>query len=320
MRPNTAALFQSLILTASVGIAHKAAAGAMPEEDAQKATMLLEALRDERFSFHAEIWHDAREIDGTQRYPAEMLLRARTQDNQLISPMAPISIISKAGLEQSFDKALILASIEQAIERKQMPISINTSAHNMVSEDFWRDISDMLQTHFDREDIYGQLTFEVTEDDLAHNPCREVLLQMKKEFGCAFAIDDFYHDREKNIGSGSGFDSFDWERLHNLKDIVDYVKIDGATVEAALQDRINFDLSGLIARILEIVPEAQIVFERVKDADQAHYLAQMGHAVQGRLLSDDREEFRDDLFRASVNFPPAPKHIKDALRKKTTTI
>lgn len=293
----------------------KVAGGRLSREDAHSAFELLDALRESRFRFAAEPWHDAHERNGIQNYPAEMLLRARTEADQPIKPLKPITIISNMGLQGAFDKALILAAVDQGLQEGLMPISINTSARNMNSAEFWNDISKMLRENFTPEEIKNNLTFEVTEDDLADNPCREILSQMIEEFGCTFAIDDFYHDRAYHIEHNSGFDSDDWKRLENLKGIISYVKIDGETVEATLDSDNPFNLAALIDKIKTYVPQAQIVLERIKDADQAFAVSGYGDAVQGWDLPNDRADFKDELEMAAHNFPPCPKHIKPKMKK-----
>ncbi len=291
-----------------MGLSLKSAAGTIPADQAAPAQALLEALSLGRFRFEAEAWHDAHDRNGQQHYPAELLLRATTADGKPIKPLAPITTISEAGLQQHLDMALILAGVDQALRENLMPVSINTSARNMASADFWYDVGQMLRDNFAVEDIQNQITFEVTEDDLADNPCREVLLAMKKDFGCRFAIDDFYHDRARHLEDNDGIDSHDWTRLDNLKGIIDYVKIDGETVEAALDKHNPFDLEELVKRIKTVVPQAHIVLERIKDADEAYALRYAGDAVQGLYLTKNRDDFQRDLVDAAHNFPPRPKN------------
>ncbi len=167
-----------------------------------------------------------------------------------------------------------------------------------------------LRDEFEPHEINGKLTFEVLEDDLADNPCCDVLLAMKHNLGCSFAVDDFYHDRDFHLQENSGVDSTDWARLENLARIVDYVKIDGATVEDALreyEDEKRFDLHPLVAKIKSVVPGACIILERIKDADQAHSFSGIVHAVQGLKLPGNRAEFQEELVAATQNFPPRPK-------------
>lgn len=312
-------IFRDLILSVSTGLEMRVAAGVLSADQAAPAFELLQALRDGRFRFAAETWHDAHEIQDEQSsartYPAEMLLRACTKNGEAIRPLAPMATISQTRLQASFDKALILVAVDQALAEKLMPVSINTSARNMDSADFWNEVSDMLRNNFSRADIYNNITFEVTEDDIASSPCRDVLLYMKDEFGCKFAIDDFYHDRAYHIEQDSGFDSDDWQRLENLKGVIDFVKIDGETVEASLLRDDAFDLGALIEKIKTYVPQAQIVLERVKTADQAYALRNVADAVQGRYLTNDREQFHDELGLASTNFPPSQASLKAAMKK-----
>ncbi len=259
------------------------------------ALNMLEAMRVGRFYFEREPWHDVDRTDDIHQYPSEMLLRPQGPDYRPLNIFGAITCLIESGLHEPFDKAVILASIDQALREGTMPISINTSARNMPRPDFWDDVSDLLRTHYQGKIKHGDITFEVTEDDLASNPCRDVLLEMKHEFGCRFAVDDFYHDRKACQDNGDDCDSHDWERLENLAGIVDFVKIDGETIEAALKD--DFDLAPLMKRIYRIVPEAHIVTERVKNAEQAQYLRQKFgiHAVQGRDLTQSTQDFTREL-------------------------
>lgn len=301
-------IFMQLLISVRMGLAEKTQAGLISEVDAAATFIMLDALEDGRFHFAAETWHDAAPGRGADFYPSELLLRARTLKDETIKPFGPINTLSQAGLQEDFDKAIILAGIDQALRKGQMPISINTSARNMKSAEFWQGIRDLIDTHFDGKDIFGRLTFEVTEDDLADNPCREVLLKMKYDIGCTFAIDDFYHDRAAHIESNDGIDSNDWKRLDNLRGIVDYVKIDGETIEASLRE--GFDLQPLIDQIKKYVPDAHIITERVENAEQAYLLANAYgvDAVQGLYLTEDRKEFQNDLRQAAANCGPQPKY------------
>lgn len=298
--------FDRLIAQVLTGLEMKISASPVRQPALEEGRTLVRALQAGRYEFATETWHDARDRDHTQIYPAEMLLRATDENGDRIKPLAPITAISQAGLQSAFDQALILAGIDQALTRSQMPVSINTSARNVASPAFWGDVALMLRALFTHEEINGQLTFEVTEDDLADNPCRETLMRMKKEFGCRFAIDDFYHDRAAHEKNNSGVDSLDWARLENLKDIVDYVKIDGETVEIAAARR--FDLGALIDRIKDVAPAVHIVLERIQDADEAYLLSHVSDAVQGQKLTNDRSTFKRELSDAAYNFPPRPKN------------
>ncbi len=298
--------FDRLITQVLTGLAMKISANPVKQPALEEGRALVQALQAGRYEFATETWHDAQERNNTQIYPAEMLLRATRENGERIKPFAPITAIAQAGLQPALDQALILAGITQALARGQMPVSINTSARNIASPEFWEGVSDMLRTHFTRDEIHGQLTFEVTEDDLADNPCREVLLGMKKEFACTFAIDDFYHDRAVHVHNNTGIDSLDWVRLNNLKEIVDFVKIDGETVEIAAAQ--NFDLDNLIARIKNVTPDVHIVLERVKNADEAYLFSHMSDAVQGQKLTNDRDTFQQELKDAACNFPRKPKN------------
>lgn len=309
MNKNRTELFQDLIAVTRMDLDMKHAAGAVSDHDAQIAGELLAALAAGRYHFIAETWHNNHdESADLVTYPAELLLRAYTVDGTAIKPLEPITILSRSGLQSNFDQALILAGLDQALSQGLHPVSINTSARNVSNASFWYDVCDMLSDDFTPEEIHGQLTLEVTEDDLADSPCRDILLAMKRQFGCSFAIDDFYHDYVENSGH-HGIGSRDWLRLDNLRDIVDYVKIDGVTVEAALDKDSPFNLADLVDRIKHIVPDVKIVLERIKNADQAHAFNTVSDAVQGLHLTHDRDTFRRELFIAARNFPPRPENL-----------
>ncbi|AEP09593.1 EAL domain-containing protein [Micavibrio aeruginosavorus] len=309
MNKNRTALFQDLIAATRMGLDMKHAAGVVSDDDARIAGTLLSALAAGRYHFIAETWHNNHdEHADLVTYPAELLLRAYTAEGTAIKPLEPITILSQSGLQSNFDQALILAGLDQALAQGLNPVSINTSARNVSNASFWYDVCDMLCDDFTPGEIHGQLTLEVTEDDLADSPCRDILLAMKRQFGCTFAIDDFYHDYVESNGH-HGIGSRDWLRLDNLRDIVDYVKIDGVTVEAALDQRNPFNLGDLVDRIKHIVPNVKIVLERVKNADQAHAFNTVSDAVQGLYLTHDRDAFRRELFIAARNFPPRPENL-----------
>lgn len=316
MTPAVKQTYQNLISALNLAVTHKCAAGIIPPDEAKIVKPLLEALSNERFHFEAEIWHDAQEGATSKLYPAEMLLRAYTPALSQIAPLEPITIIAENGLHHLLDKAIILSAVDQALTMKQMPISINTSARNMHAEDFWRDVSTMLDDHFPIEELRGNLTFEVTEDDLADNPCRETLLKIKDKYQCQFALDDFYHDYGFNAIHHSGTDSFDWHRLQNLKDVVDFVKIDGEIVEETLRSDSNVKMNDIISRVHGVAPNAHFVFERVSNANEALLLgtivngqtnAESQTAVQGRRLQGTREKFQEELTLAVHNAPHKPK-------------
>ena len=319
MTPRVQQTFQNLVTGLEVAFAQKCAAGIVRPAEKAPVEELLQALKQQSFHFEAELWHSTQDSEFAPVYPAEFLLRAYTAEGKAIPPLEPITIIGEYGLQHLLDKAIIISAVDQALTHKQMPISVNTSCRNIRSEQFWEDVSYMLDEHFAPEDLQGNLTFEVTEDDLGYDACRAKLLQLKDKYQCSFALDDFYHDYDTMMIAHSDTDSFDWARLDNLREIVDYVKIDGQIVEECLHNTIPQRLNDIIERVHKIAPQAQFVFERVADADEAVLLGgmvtgQTAHKstsmVQGRRLEPDRETFHTALLKAAHNFPPRPKQTR----------
>lgn len=316
MTPKVQQTFHDLVAALDVAFAQKCAAGIVGPEEKAPVTALIKALKNQSFHYEAELWHSTKDSEYAPVFPAELLLRAYTEKGEAIPPLQPITIIGDYGLQHLLDKAIIISAVDQALTYGEMPISVNTSCRNIRNEQFWDEVDNLLDTHFRIEDLRGNLTFEVTEDDLGYDACRTKLLQLKDKYQCSFALDDFYHDYDTMLIAHSETDSFDWARLDNLRDIVDFVKIDGQIVEECLHNAIPQRLNNIIERVHKIAPHAQFVFERVADAEEALLLGGMvtgqtdhkaASFVQGRRLEPDRETFHTELLQAAHNYPPKPK-------------
>lgn len=276
------------------------------ETSAKMVFDFIDALEQGRFHFEYETWHSLR--DSGKHLPAEMLIRARNIDEVKIPPLEPITLINDWGFHTSFDKAIILLSVKQALRHRHKNISINTSARNISDEKFWLGIKNSLRSQYgDLENI--KLTFEITEDALASKPCRDILLAMKKELGCRFAIDDTHHDyktsrldlqRLLNLAARKGYKEYGIDG-HEIEispelPIIDFVKLDGIIIRDALDQsdplKEKIDIHAVIKEIRALFPNALIIAEKVRTPKEAKFL--MDHtdidAVQGLFLPHDRAQ------------------------------
>lgn len=291
---------QELLIAVKAGLSLKRASEVITEAQYRTSMTFIEKIMAGDFFLIYEPWHNLGNSAEDYTLPDEMLMRAwdkSTSPLQSLPPQEPINIIGSCGLHTFLDKALILRSVEQALRENHKRVSINTSARNMGDAEFWRGIKNSLRELFGDDLKKIDLTFEITEDDLAAGPCYEVLREMKRELPCRFAIDDFYHDYAACLLKEGGVDSYDWERLKNLSeaefDIIDFVKLDGYSVRAALDGKI--DLAPVIEKIKSLCPNAKIIVERIRTAEEAAFFRDNYpdvSAVQGMKLPHDQLTMR----------------------------
>ena len=247
----------------------------------------LEALEAGHFHFEDEVWHvvenDPEAAPGV--FPAELLLRVFDRNGAHIDHVKAIEKINEAGLYEFFNDALVLAAIHQAAHENNFPVSINISSHSVSDPTYLDRLHDLLKRHFDEALDPSKITFELLEDTLGEGIDVPGLMRMKA-LGYKFAIDDLTHEKR------------DEQRLKNLGPYVDFVKIDGQTLQKAMKG--EADLDDFIDRIRKGAPQARIIIEWVSSEDQAMFLREVFgiNAVQGRDLSHDREKFRSVLTAA----------------------
>jgi len=242
----------------------------------------LEALESGRFAFEREQWHNVADCvnNRVRNTPAELLLRARTEQGKLIPHEPLIRAITEAGEQRVFDTAIALSAMDQAISERLFPVSINVSAMNAVDSSFWFDLHGQMQHFFGNRYDPQQMTFEITED----GGCAGIdgnMLQQMRMIGYGFAIDDLSHT--------------DMERLDTLGPHVNMVKIDGKSLEAARRG--EFSLHDFLKDIREKAQGATILAEWVKTPEEASKLRRDFSIdyVSGRDLVKDTANFGDQL-------------------------
>jgi len=267
--------------------------------DAKTVLPLLDSIENNRLHFEREPWYDivAALAGRDKTVPGELLLRAHDETGAAIAQEAPVNIINRNGLYGLFDAAITLSAVKQTIAQNDFPVSINISSRNACDGDALTGLHNLLQAHFAGQYTPADIIFEFLEDDQAEGVSDTAIRQMKT-LGYRFAIDDLSHaDR-------------DAARLKNLGPYVDFVKIDGHSLEKAKAGEIS--LGDFIARIQKEAPQADILCEWVTSPEEAEDLNEHYPGismVQGRELGHDADEFARKLRAADTKNPkwgPSP--------------
>ncbi len=196
------------------------------EEISQRAgemdwiSRLTQALDEERFVLYC---HQARPLHDDIPY-REVLLRMRSDDDQIVSPMAFIPAAERHGLMADIDRWVIHAVLSRYRECPVGEIvAINLSGASLSDKGLADFIVGQIREH---EIDSRRLCFEITETAaIANLVSAMALIERLKSEGCLFALDDF----------GSGLSSFGY-----LKQLpVDFLKIDGVFVRDMLDN--HFD-------------------------------------------------------------------------------
>lgn len=245
---------------------------------AQDAARLVCALESGHFSFAAEPWHNtsAAVLGSAGQTQYELLLRPYDSMGGF-PPFMGVNALNEAKLNVALDRVLVNAAIGHAqAEYAKDSVAINIAAETTRSAEFWSWIANdirALHPHLDARKI----TFEITEDSVAEGALIDTLRAVKKQ-GYRFAIDDFTST------------AFDNQRLRNLAEITDYVKVSGAVIEAGIKQPSR--LKEALRSIRNVVPHAVTVAEWVKTPAMALQLRDIGFdLVQGRELPMTASEF-----------------------------
>lgn len=261
--------------------------------DAKAVLPLLDAVENGRLHFEREPWYDipAALAGRNDAVPGELLLRARDENGAAIPQETAISLINQNGLFALFDAAIVLSAVKQTVAQNDFPVSINISSRNAGDADSLLGLHKILSAHFAGKFDPSQIIFEFLEDDQAEEVSALAIGQMKN-LGYRFAIDDLSHEER------------DAARLKNLGSHVDYVKIDGKTLEQAKSGAA--DLGDFVARIQKEAPQARIICEWVGSAEEAENLNDRYPGivlVQGRGLGHGAADFARRLRDTSGRNP-----------------
>jgi EAL domain-containing protein (putative c-di-GMP-specific phosphodiesterase class I) len=263
-------------------------------EQQQAARALYEALHHERFSFEGEPCHAARPRDRFNDtiplLPSEHLLRP-TSDEGYVMPVYPgLAALKSIGLSAALDLFLIPRAIAHAERVGAMPMSVNVSPESMASGAFRSSLASYLQgvsaTLSNPRDVVLEVGITAaTGDEVA------TWLGTLHRMGYAIAFDNLSH-------AGANYAAIQAVQP-------DYLKIDGRSVQAAVEGKA--DLLPFVNRLRQLAPKAQIIAEWVDSPATAKWLHKTYRidAVQGRHLPKDRTLFDSELtYLYKADLPP----------------
>lgn len=191
------------------------------------------AIDEDSFELYMQ---EIRPINGSVSSHAEILLRMKTPDGKVISPVKFLPTAERYHMVTDIDRWVlrsVFSTMKIADSRLAMlngVCAINLSGQSLGQEKFLDFVLDL----FNEYEIDGRLIcFEITETAVISNISQaRIFMKEMRGKGCEFSLDDF----------GSGLSSFSY--LKNLD--VDYLKIDGSFVKNILNDKDDYNMVSTI--------------------------------------------------------------------------
>lgn len=232
---------------------------------------LLDDLRD-AIERHALCLHYQPKVDLRTGMitGSEALVRWRHPTRGLLFPDSFVPLAERANLILGLTRAVLAQAISYHAQHfGQLDVSVNISHRDLVDDDLATYIGELLAVH---RFPPSQLTLEITETALAHDPERAAHSIVRlREAGIRVSIDDF----------GVGYSSM--ARLLELQ--VDEVKIDKSFVLATLQDPRAISIIRATAELAAAL-DLHVVAEGVESGQMLGQLSRAGvHAGQGFFIS-----------------------------------
>jgi diguanylate cyclase len=232
---------------------------------------LLDDLRD-AIERHALCLHYQPKVDLRTGMitGSEALVRWRHPTRGLLFPDAFIPLAERANLILGLTRTVLAQAISYHAQHfSQLDVSVNISHRDLVDDGLAGYIADLLSVH---RFPPAQLTLEITETALAHDPDRAAhSIAQLRAAGIRVSIDDF----------GVGYSSM--ARLLELQ--VDEVKIDKSFVLATLQDDRAISIIRATAELAAAL-DLHVVAEGIESGQMLGQLARAGvHAGQGFFIS-----------------------------------
>ncbi|MBO3102667.1 putative bifunctional diguanylate cyclase/phosphodiesterase [Cellulomonas fengjieae] len=229
------------------------------EAQRHQRTALEHAVADGRFTAHFQPIVDAQTLEMVQ---VEALARWQHR-GRFVLPAEWLDLAEESGLIVPIGLE-ILRQARRALERFQMPVSVNLAARQLAEVDALEQIETAWGGAF-----WEHLTLEITESALIQTSSAIPVLSELRARGARIAVDDF----------GTGYSSL--ARMSRLP--VDELKIDRSFVRDMGTDRGRGVVRAIVA--LASTHGLSIVAEGVETPVQLTALAEMGVTrVQGNFL------------------------------------
>ncbi len=239
-------------------------------------------LRGEQI-FGLEPWHAIAKGASFQD-AGELLLRLKDYKGEAMPPYPFIMAFYNHGFTAQLDTILVLCAIRRFMQDpKARQISVNISARSLRDPEFVKVILPRLEALDLKSMQDAKIIFEIHESTASLAMSRQVL-QLFRQVGCAFAIDDV------------GLSIRDVMRLGAFEGIADYIKIDRHCV-CAEADAPN-SLGVAMAFISDMLPRTVMIAEGVRSAKHARHIYESfpGVAyVQGLYLPHEHAAFAQEF-------------------------
>ncbi len=213
-----------------------------------------------------------------EKYHAELLLRMRNGDGEIITPGSFLPAAERYHLMPMIDR-WVVANAFRMLKQHGLPsevdidsVSINLSGQSLGDEKFLGDVLEL----FDKTGVEpGTVCFEITETSVIANLTHaQNFIDVLRDRGCRFALDDF----------GSGLSSFSYLKVLP----VDFLKIDGSFIRGILHDQNDFNMVKSINQIGHVMG-MQTIAEFVEDQATQDRIMSIGiDFVQGYFIGKPR--------------------------------
>lgn len=239
------------------------------------------ALTNDRFELY---YQPVVEVSSGLITHYEVLLRMRSDDDEMIAPAAFIETAERFGLIREVDRWVVDNAIKTQAdsikEHKPVSLAINLSGKHFGDLGMLEYIQQAIETHGADP---ASLMFEVTETEAVENLSKaRGFIDALRGIGCKFALDDF----------GIGFSSFHY--LRNLP--VDYIKIDGSFVRNL---HVDGDDRLFVKAIVDLAKGLKIscIAEFVENRHITEILVELGVELgQGYYIKKPSSTFVDGQF------------------------
>ena len=249
------------------------------EEQKSMEDDFLKSIQEERF----ELWYQPKVEIENKICGAEVLVRWRDSEGNLIPPGKFVPLFEKNGMISTLDEYVFEHTCRQQRKwmeegKKVVPISVNISRASLYYSDIVERYIAIMKYH---KVSPKEIQLEVTESALVDNEDSEQLIKKFQDYGFKLNMDDFGH----------GYSSM--ELLSKSK--FDILKLDKSLIDGIGQERGEILLRYLtgLAKKLGL----SIVAEGVETKEQAEFVWKIScDAIQGYyyyrpLMKEDYERY-----------------------------